>query len=223
MAMPSPDATPAQDDGEEPVGSVPEDEPTPAPDDGHRERGLAGRGGVRGGVRQRSPSPASPSVAGAVTPTQATAGPQLPRTGADLPALLLSGLALMVSGMSLRALCPRALLAAPARPARKLPSGACARLRPSVAGWHGLPPSSASASTSCCGPRTPTDPVTRAPASSTCWPRRSTGERGRTSGRGSRARSPTAVSRTVGSASSSRTSGRARTGSPSSARATASG
>ena len=44
--------------------------------------------------------PDAPGVA-----PRATAGPQLPRTGADVPALLLSGLALTASGMSLRALC----------------------------------------------------------------------------------------------------------------------
>ena len=100
VAMPSPDAMPAQDDGEEPVGSVPEDEPTPVPDEETGSQGEEEFEEEFDGI----PAPGEPERDGAVTPTQATAGPQLPRTGADLPALLLSGLALTVSGMSLRAL-----------------------------------------------------------------------------------------------------------------------
>ena len=40
----------------------------------------------------------------AVTVPEATAGPQLPRTGAEIPPIVLSGLSLMAAGMSLRAL-----------------------------------------------------------------------------------------------------------------------
>ena len=47
------------------------------------------------------PEAGEPDAAPQVTAT----GRQLPRTGADLPAVLLSGLALTASGMSLRALC----------------------------------------------------------------------------------------------------------------------
>jgi hypothetical protein len=100
VAVPPRDAQPAQDEGEEPVGSVPDETPTtpePEPDqDAQDDEEFEEE-------FDNLPEPGEPESRG-VAP-QATAGPQLPRTGADLPALLLSGLALMVSGMSLRALC----------------------------------------------------------------------------------------------------------------------
>ena len=99
VAMPQPDAQPAQDEGEEPVGSVPDETPTtpePAPDEDTQDDEQFEE------EFDNLPEPGEPESR-AVAP-QATAGPQLPRTGADLPALLLSGLALTVSGMSLRAL-----------------------------------------------------------------------------------------------------------------------
>lgn len=100
VAMPPRDAQPAQDEGEEPVGSVPDETPTtpePEPD-----QGTQGDEEFEEDFDDlpEPGEPESPTVA-----PRATAGPQLPRTGADLPALLMSGLALMVSGMSLRALC----------------------------------------------------------------------------------------------------------------------
>jgi hypothetical protein len=95
--MPSPDAMPAQDEGEEPVGSVPDEEPTaPEPDEDTQDEEEFEE--EFNGIPEPG-EPESPTVA-----PRASAGPQLPRTGADLPALLLSGLALTVSGMSLRAL-----------------------------------------------------------------------------------------------------------------------
>lgn len=97
VAVPPRDAQPAQDEGEEPVGSVPDETPTtPDPDTQDDEEFEE--------EFDNLPEPGQPESSPTVAP-RATAGPQLPRTGADLPALLLSGLALMVSGMSLRALC----------------------------------------------------------------------------------------------------------------------
>ena len=50
------------------------------------------------------PEPGDPD-APEVTPRATDTGPQLPRTGADLPALVLSALSLLMSGTALRALC----------------------------------------------------------------------------------------------------------------------
>lgn len=107
VAMPPRQAQPAQDDGEEPVGSVPEETPAPEPEE--QDQGNQNDQDEEqfeeefDGIPEPG-EPESPSVS-----PQATAGPQLPRTGADLPALFVSGLALLASGLSLRALCrPRA-------------------------------------------------------------------------------------------------------------------
>lgn len=131
-------AAPAQAP-EEPVGEVPppddepaEEEPTTPdpesdePDEEEFEEEF-----------EDGPAPGEPQEPG-VTLGAPEAGPQLPRTGGDLPAVLLSGLAMAAAGMSLRALvgapAPR-----PARPARKLPSRhAHARaLRPSLGPNYG--------------------------------------------------------------------------------------
>ena len=98
---PPPAAEPAQTP-DDPVGQVPDQEPTdgpttPGPEEGEQDEEQFEEDFGEG------PEPGEPDAPG-VTP-EATAGPQLPRTGADLPALLLSGLALTASGMSLRALC----------------------------------------------------------------------------------------------------------------------
>jgi hypothetical protein len=99
VALQPREAQPAQDEGEEPVGSVPEEVPTPTePDEDTQDEEQ-----FEEEFDDEIPEPGEPESR-AVAP-RATAGPQLPRTGADLPALLLSGLALTVSGMSLRALC----------------------------------------------------------------------------------------------------------------------
>jgi membrane anchored protein len=104
VAMPPRDAQPSQDQGEEPVGSVPEEVPNP-PETDEQDQGNQNNQDEEqfeeefDGIPEPG-EPESPAVA-----PEATAGPQLPRTGADLPALLVSGLALLVSGMSLRALC----------------------------------------------------------------------------------------------------------------------
>jgi hypothetical protein len=96
--MPPRDAQPAQDEGEEPVGSVPEEVPNPTEPDEDTQDEEQFEEEFDDEVPEAG-EPNAPSVA-----PQATAGPQLPRTGADLPALLVSGLALTVSGLSLRAL-----------------------------------------------------------------------------------------------------------------------
>jgi len=100
VALQPRDAQPAQDEGEQPVGSVPDEvpeapEPEPQQDAQDEEQFEEEFDGI-----PEAGEPESPAMS-----PEATAGPQLPRTGADLPALLLSGLALTVSGMSLRALC----------------------------------------------------------------------------------------------------------------------
>ncbi len=108
VAMPQRDAQPAQDEGQEPVGSVPDEVPTPTEPD-QQDQGNQNNQDEEQFEEEFDgiPEPGEPESR-AVAP-EATAGPQLPRTGADLPALLVSGLALLVSGMSLRALCrPRA-------------------------------------------------------------------------------------------------------------------
>ena len=98
VAMPQPaaDAQAAQDDEpEEPVGEVPDDAPTaPEPDEDEQEEEFE---------EEFDDVPEPGEHDAPVVRPQAEAGPQLPRTGADLPALLLSGMALTVSGMSLRA------------------------------------------------------------------------------------------------------------------------
>jgi hypothetical protein len=104
-ATPAPAAEPAQapDDPELPV---PDEEPTdgpttPGPDEDEQdEEEFEEEFEEDFGEGPEAGEPDAPGVA-----PRATAGPQLPRTGADLPALLLSGLALTASGMSLRALC----------------------------------------------------------------------------------------------------------------------
>jgi len=104
VAMPQRDAQPR----DTPVGSVPDEVPTP-PDTDEQDQGDQNNQDEEQFEEEFDgiPEPGEPESR-AVTP-EATAGPQLPRTGADLPALLVSGLALTVSGMSLRALCrPRA-------------------------------------------------------------------------------------------------------------------
>lgn len=88
--------------GDEPVGQVPDEAPTapepqPQPDEQNRDEEQFEE--EFDGV----PAPGQPNAPSVVP--EATAGPQLPRTGADVPAVLLSGLALTASGMSLRALC----------------------------------------------------------------------------------------------------------------------
>ena len=103
--MPPRDAQPAQDDGEQPVGSVPDEVPSPEPQPDQQDQGNENNQDEDQFEEEfddipEAGEPQSPSVA-----PEASAGPQLPRTGADLPALLLSGLALTASGLSLRALC----------------------------------------------------------------------------------------------------------------------
>jgi len=106
--MPPRDAQPSQDDGEEPVGSVPDETPAPEPEPDQQDQQDQGNQNNQDeeqfeeefdGIPEAG-EPESPSVS-----PEVSAGPQLPRTGADLPALLLSGLALTASGLSLRALC----------------------------------------------------------------------------------------------------------------------
>jgi hypothetical protein len=104
VAIPSrpADAGPAQNpdeptDDEEPSGTAPDEAPT-APGQEENNQDEEQFEEEFDDVPEAG-EPNAPSVA-----PQATAGPQLPRTGADLPALLLSGLALTASGISLRAL-----------------------------------------------------------------------------------------------------------------------
>ena len=106
VAMPIPAAPAqvpdAQPGGEDPVGQVPDEAPTapqPQPNPDEQSRDDEQFEEEFEGV----PEPGEPNAPSVVP--EATAGPQLPRTGADVPALLLSGLALTASGMSLRALC----------------------------------------------------------------------------------------------------------------------
>jgi hypothetical protein len=108
VAMPqSVRAAPAQvpdeePEGDQPVDEVPDEAPTapePQPDPDDQTRDEEQFEEEFDGV----PEPGEPDAPSVVP--EATAGPQLPRTGADVPALLLSGLALSASGMSLRALC----------------------------------------------------------------------------------------------------------------------
>ena len=95
-------AEPAQAPDEQPVGQVPDEapaspEPGPEPDDETQDEEQFEE------EFDDVPEPGEPNAPSVVP--EASAGPQLPRTGADVPALLLSGLALTASGMSLRALC----------------------------------------------------------------------------------------------------------------------
>jgi hypothetical protein len=121
----APPAESAQDEPGEDEEPAPDDEPSEQESDEEDEEEFEEE-------FEDGPAPGEPQDPG-VTPGAEPAGPQLPRTGGDLPALLLSGLALAAAGISLRALvgppAPR-----PARPARKLPSPhAHARaLRPSL-------------------------------------------------------------------------------------------
>ena len=104
VAMPHPEpapATPAQTPDEQPTGQVPDEAPTapePAPEPNERTQD-------EDQFEEQFDDVPEPGEPNAQVVPQATAGPQLPRTGADLPAVLLSGLALTASGMSLRALC----------------------------------------------------------------------------------------------------------------------
>ena len=99
--MPARPAEPAQNP-DEPTGdeepTVPDETPTTTPEPQQDTQNEDQFEEQFDDVPQAG-EPNAPNVA-----PQATAGPQLPRTGADLPALLLSGLALTVSGISLRAL-----------------------------------------------------------------------------------------------------------------------
>ena len=94
-------AEPAQAPDEEPQGdepTVPDETPTTTPEPQQDTQDEDQFEEEFDDVPEAG-EPNAPNVA-----PEATAGPQLPRTGGDLPALLLSGLALTVSGMSLRAL-----------------------------------------------------------------------------------------------------------------------
>jgi LPXTG-motif cell wall-anchored protein len=131
---PPPAALPAEPAQDDPVGDdepTPDDEPTDEPTDQAPESDEPDEEEFEEEF-EGGPAPGEPQEPG-VTPGVEPAGPQLPQTGSDLPALLLSGLALAAAGLSLRALvgppAPR-----PPRPARKLPSRhAHARaLRPSL-------------------------------------------------------------------------------------------
>ena len=97
---PAPAAEPAQAP-DEPDVPAPDEEPTDGPTTGPDEDEQDEEEFEEDfGEGPEAGEPDAPGVA-----PRATAGPQLPRTGAELPALLLSGLALTASGMSLRALC----------------------------------------------------------------------------------------------------------------------
>ena len=101
VAMPARPAEPAQNpdeptDDEEPT--VPDEAPTTPPEPQQDTQNEDEFEEEFDDVPQAG-EPNAPNVA-----PEATAGPQLPRTGGDVPALLLSGLALTASGMSLRAL-----------------------------------------------------------------------------------------------------------------------
>jgi outer membrane biosynthesis protein TonB len=108
-------AEPAQvpEEPAEPPEEAPTDSPTPTPDEDETDPEEFEE------EFDDAPQPGQPELP---TAPRVTAGPQLPRTGADLPALLLSGLSLTAAGMSLRALCGGRAAAQPARPRRKLPS-----------------------------------------------------------------------------------------------------
>ena len=101
VAMPARPADPAQNP-DEPTGdqepTVPDETPTTTPEPQQDTQNEDQFEEQFDDVPEAG-EPNAPSVA-----PQATAGPQLPRTGGDLPALLLSGLALTASGLSLRAL-----------------------------------------------------------------------------------------------------------------------
>jgi LPXTG-motif cell wall-anchored protein len=99
----SPAALPADPAQDEPVGDdeptpddEPTDEPTPEPESDEPDEEEFEEEFDDG------PAPGEPQPP-TVAPAE-RAGPQLPQTGADLPALLLSGLALTAAGLSLRAL-----------------------------------------------------------------------------------------------------------------------
>jgi membrane anchored protein len=110
VAMPQPEPAPAEPaqagdqepEGEEPAGQVPDEAPT-APEPQQEPDQQAEDDEEFEEEFDDVPEPGEPNAPSVVP--EASAGPQLPRTGADLPALLLSGLALTASGMSLRALC----------------------------------------------------------------------------------------------------------------------
>jgi hypothetical protein len=101
VAMPARPAEPAQNP-DEPTGdeepTVPDETPTTTPQPQQDNQDEDQFEEEFDDVPQAG-EPNAPNVA-----PEATAGPQLPRTGGDLPALLVSGLALTASGMSLRAL-----------------------------------------------------------------------------------------------------------------------
>ncbi|HYH60218.1 MAG TPA: hypothetical protein VD790_13490 [Thermoleophilaceae bacterium] len=110
VAPPAPEAAPAlapaadlaqdptvPEDPVDPPDQAPTDDPTPdveEPDDEEFEEDF-------GDLDESDDAPDDP-VATGPTPR---AGPQLPQTGANIPPVLLSGLALTAAGMSLRSLC----------------------------------------------------------------------------------------------------------------------
>ena len=96
-------AEPAQEteepaEEEEPVGEVPDDAPTaPAPEEDETDEEEF--------EEEFDDIPEAGDPDAPAAQPRVTAGPQLPRTGSELPPLVLSGLALTAAGMSLRALC----------------------------------------------------------------------------------------------------------------------
>jgi hypothetical protein len=93
---PPTDAAPAQAPEEPAPDEDPEEAPEPDEDETDPEEFEEEFDDV-----PEAGEPDSPAVQPRVT----SAGPQLPQTGAELPALLLCGLSLTASGLALRALC----------------------------------------------------------------------------------------------------------------------